>query len=70
VPTETVEFRSDPQIVIGPDGSLQKLVVIGTAELTRGPLGRFIDLAAEIEAEGLEVPAEISEVLHHLTEGI
>jgi hypothetical protein len=55
--------------VVGPDGRLYALRVEGTAELTRGPLGRFIDLAERIESEGLVVPAEIRAVLDQLIEG-
>jgi hypothetical protein len=66
---ETIEFKSDPQIVVGPDGRLQELVVMGIAEVTRGPLGRFIDLAADIEAEGLVVPVEIRAAIDQLIEG-
>jgi hypothetical protein len=66
---ETIEFKSDPQIVVGPDGRLQELVVMGIAEVTRGPLGRFIDLAAAIEAEGLVVPVEIRAAIDQLIEG-
>jgi hypothetical protein len=66
---ETIEFKSDPQIVVGPDGRLQELVVMGIAEVTRGPLGRFIDLATDIEAEGLVVPVEIRAAIDQLIEG-
>lgn len=61
-----IEFRSDPQVIRGDDGVLYELVVTGTAEITRGPLGRFIDLADQIEAEGLKVPPEILDLLHDL----
>jgi hypothetical protein len=53
---------------MGLDGRLYEMRVEGTAELTRGPLGRFIDLAAQIEAEGLTVPPEIRDVLDTLNE--
>jgi hypothetical protein len=61
-----VDFASEPQIVTGPDGVRYELVVTGTADVIRGPLGRFIDLAEAIRAEGLEVPAEITEALERL----
>jgi hypothetical protein len=54
--------------VLGADGRLYEMRIEGTAEMTRGPLGRFIDLAAQIEAEGLEVPPQISDVLAQLQE--
>jgi uncharacterized protein YfcZ (UPF0381/DUF406 family) len=51
---------------MGPDGKLYELRVEGTAEVVRNPLGRFVDLAEQIEAEGGEVPSEIREVLDRL----
>jgi hypothetical protein len=50
------------------DGVLYELQITGTAELTRGPLGRFLDLAGQIEAEGLKVPPEIRDLLDELAE--
>lgn len=47
-------------------GVLCEVVITGTAEVVRGPLGRFVDLAEEIRAEGLGVPAEIDEALARL----
>lgn len=38
----------------------------GSADVERGPLGRFVDLAAAIRAEGLAVPALIAEALDTL----
>ncbi len=43
-----------------------ELVITGEAEITRGPLGRFLDLAEQIQAEGLSVPPEILAVLEKL----
>jgi hypothetical protein len=48
------------------DGVLHKLVITGSAEVDPGPLSRILDLVAELEAEGLEVPPEIIDVLTHL----
>lgn len=64
---EIVGFTSTEQ-VLGPDGVLYKLEITGEAELVRGPLGRFIDLADQIVSEGLTVPSEIRDVLDKLTE--
>lgn len=67
-PPEQVGFlHTEP--VLGADGRLYEMRIEGTAELTRGPLGRFIDLAARIEAEGLTVPPEIRDLLDRLNEG-
>jgi len=51
------------QAVEGPDGQLYEVVITGEAEVTRGPLGRFVDLAAQIRADDLEVPAAVAAVL-------
>lgn len=64
---DQITYRSDPQVVAGPDGRMYELRIEGTAELTRGPLGRFLDLADEIRAEGLDVPPEITAVLDELS---
>lgn len=61
-----MQFESEPQEVVGEDGIRYELVFTGEADLVRGPLGRFIDLAEQIEAEGLKVPAEILDVLVEL----
>lgn len=53
-------------IIEGPDGIRYELVITGEAEVVRGPLGRFIDLAEQIRSEGLTVPAEILAVLAEL----
>jgi len=50
----------------GPDAAIHELVFTGTAAVERGPLGRFLDLAHQIEAEGLEVPPEIADALDQL----
>ncbi len=62
---EIVPFTGE-QAVLGDDGILYKLVIEGEAEITRGPLGRIIDLCDQIAAEGLEVPAPILAVLAEL----
>jgi hypothetical protein len=61
----TVGFTSDPQIV-EVAGERYELVITGDAEIVRGPLGRFIDLADQITAEGLTVPPQILAVLEQL----
>jgi hypothetical protein len=48
--------------------TVYEVVITGTADVVRGPLGRFVDLADQIEAEGLTVPPEIAAVLAALTE--
>lgn len=58
---------SHTETVLGTDGRLYEMRVEGSADLVRGPLGRFIDLAAQIEAEGERVPPEIRVVLDTLT---
>ncbi len=45
---------------------VQHWEIIGEAEIIRGPLGRFVDLAEQIQAEGLAVPSEILAVLNEL----
>jgi hypothetical protein len=40
----------------------------GEADVERGPLGQFLDLAAAIEEEGGEVPCELKAVLLSLQE--
>jgi hypothetical protein len=60
------EFTSEPQVITGPDGVRFELVVTGEIEVTRGPLGRFLDLAEQIRGEGLDVPPEIAAVLQDL----
>lgn len=64
-PEQVKVFHSEP--IVGPDGLLYELRIEGAADLTRGPLGRFVDLAEQIEAEGLTVPSEIRDVLDRLT---
>jgi hypothetical protein len=48
------------------DGQLYEITITADAEVVRGPLGRFIDLADQIRSEGLEVPPEIDAVLNAL----
>jgi len=55
-------FVSDPQIV-DVNGAKFEMVVTGEIEHVRGPLGRFLDLAAQITAEGLQVPTELVAVM-------
>ena len=43
-----------------------ELAITGEAEVIRGPLGRFLALAEQIQAEGLTVPPEILDVLKKL----
>lgn len=40
-----------------------ELVIEGSADVVRGPLGRFVDLAEAIENEGGEVPPLIAEAI-------
>jgi hypothetical protein len=54
------------QVVPGDDGIMYRLEITGEAELTRGPVGRIVDLCDEMAAEGLTVPAEILAVLADL----
>ena len=63
---DQITFTSEPRVVTGPDGVRYEMRFEGTGEVIRGPLGRFIDLAEEITAEGLEVPPEITAVLDDL----
>lgn len=51
--------------VRGADGNLYELRIEGTAEVVRGPLGRFLDLRQTIRDEGLgdAIPTEINDVL-------
>ena len=48
------------------DGVKYELTITGEATIVRGPLGRFLDLAEQIQSEGLTVPAEILAVLDKL----
>jgi hypothetical protein len=48
------------------DGVKYELVITGEAIIIRGPLGRFVDLAEQIQSEGLTVPPEILAVLDEL----
>jgi hypothetical protein len=54
------------RIIPGDDGNLYRLEITGEAELTRGPLGRIVDLCDQIAAEGLQVPPQILHVLADL----
>lgn len=47
-------------------GGRFELVITGEADVTRGPLGRFVDLAEQIRSEGLSVPPQIEAVLDEL----
>lgn len=48
------------------DGRRYEMRVEGAADVEPGPLSRFIALAADIEAEGGEVPPELADVLARL----
>lgn len=48
------------------DGVRYELVITGEAEVVRGPLGRFVDLAGQLQADGLVVPPQILAVLEAL----
>lgn len=63
--TEPVELNGEG-FLIGPDGQRSKIYVRLEGEVVRGPLGRFVDLAAQIEEEGGVVPAPITELLDRL----
>jgi hypothetical protein len=64
--TETVPFTTSPMPFVCEDGERYELVITGEVEITRGPLGRFVDLATQIQSEGLDVPPEIADVLEKL----
>lgn len=65
-PEPYTETRTET--VLGPDGRLYEMTVTGSGTVTRGPLSRFIDLAAQITAEGGTVPTELRDVLQQLAE--
>jgi len=46
---------------------LMRLVFTGEIDVERGPLGRFQDLADQIQAEGHTVPSQILAVLAELS---
>jgi len=50
-------------VVEGPNGTRMLMTVEGHVDITRGPLGRFVDLAEQIRSEGLEVPPELDAAL-------
>ena len=62
----TVEPFASSQIVTGPNGVDMVMTVEGVVEVTRGPLGRFLDLAEQVRSEGLEVPPLLAAVLEEL----
>lgn len=62
---DTVSFDAETTFV-GDNEQLYRLEVHAEAEVVRGPLGRFVDLAEQIESEGGVVPAEITELLCRL----
>lgn len=64
-PAEPVTMDGVGQLV-GDDGQLIPVYVHIEGEIVRGPLGRFIDLAQQIEEEGGEVPAPLKAVLIEL----
>lgn len=53
-------------IVEDDDGVRYEMSFLIEAEVVRGPLGRFQDLADQIAAEGLTVPAPLLAVLAEL----
>lgn len=59
----TSEPFTAEQIITDPNGARFVLKIEGEVEVTRGPLGRFLDLAEAIRAEGLEVPPGLAAVL-------
>lgn len=61
--TPDVEQLEATGTFAGPDGQLYEITITADAEVVRGPLGRFIDLAEQIRSEGLEVPPEIEAAL-------
>lgn len=66
-PEQVRVSHSEP--ILGADGRLYELRIEGTADLVRGPLGRFLDLAEQIAAEGGVVPSEVRDVLDRLAAG-
>jgi hypothetical protein len=54
---------SNSHVLHTDDGAAFELQFEGSAEVERGPLGRFIDLAEQIKAEGGVVPARIQQAL-------
>ncbi len=62
---EIVPFTGE-QTVLGDDGIAYNLVIEGGAEITRGPLGRILDLCDQIGSEGLQVPPLIATALVEL----
>lgn len=60
----TEDWQVEEEVEV--NGVRMLLKATGTIEIERGPLGRFIDLAEQITAEGLTVPAEILAVLDEL----
>ena len=54
------------RLVEDPNGIWYRMEVTGVVDVTRGPLGRFVDLAEQITAEGLQVPPRLAAVLAEL----
>lgn len=63
--SEDVELVGEGYIT-GPDGQRYKMNIRAEGEITRGPLGRFVDLVAQIEEEGGVVPEKLKAVLIEL----
>lgn len=65
--TTTSEPFTVADVVTAPNGAKFLLEIHGTVDVTRGPLGRFLDLYEQIRAEGLDpagsLPAAIPAVL-------
>jgi len=61
----TEPFVSE-QVVTDLNGARFLLKIEGEVEVTRGPLGRFLDLAEQIRSEGLEIPPRLERLLDDL----
>jgi hypothetical protein len=54
------------RVITDPNGARFLLKIEGEVVTTRGPLGRFLDLADQIRAEGLELPPRLEALLADL----
>lgn len=61
--TQSTEPFTAEQVITDPNGARFLLKIEGDVGVTRGPLGRFLDLAVQIRDEGLEIPAGLAAVL-------
>lgn len=67
---DEVRVRSS-RPVMGPDGRLYELVVKGTAEVARGPLGQVLDLRSDLRAAGeWSGHGELDDLLDELAETV